>query len=126
VLTLATLSLVLPSFTSSEGGSEFSPEQLAFAAAASLALYALFVFVQIARHRDFFLPTEAGADADGEHHAQATRTEALTSLALLASTSPSDPRSRASASRSRRSPWRRSESTGRWSSAWARPRSCCW
>ena len=83
VLTLATLSLVLPTFTSSEGGSEFSPEQLAFAAVASLALYALFVFVQTARHRDFFLPTEEGADADGEHHAQATRTEALTSLALL-------------------------------------------
>ena len=38
------------------GGSEFSPEQLAFAAVASLALYALFVFVQTARHRDFFLP----------------------------------------------------------------------
>jgi Ca2+:H+ antiporter len=83
VLTLATLSLVLPTFTSSEGGSEFSPEQLAFAAVASLALYALFVFVQTARHRDFFLPTEEGADAEGEHHAQATRTEALTSLALL-------------------------------------------
>ena len=39
--------------------------------------------MQTARHRDFFLPTEEGADAGGEHHAQATRTEALTSLALL-------------------------------------------
>ena len=82
VLTLATLCLVLPTFTSSASPREFSPEQLAFAAVASLALYALFVFVQTARHRDFFVPPdEPGGDADV--HAQATTREALVSLGLL-------------------------------------------
>ncbi len=54
--TLATLSLVLPTFTTSHAGQEFSPGQLAFAAVASLGLYLLFVFTQTVRHRDFFLP----------------------------------------------------------------------
>jgi Ca2+:H+ antiporter len=56
VLTLATLCLVLPRFTTSTPGPVFSSVQLTFAAVASLALYALFVFVQNIRHRDYFLP----------------------------------------------------------------------
>ena len=44
--TLATLSLVLPTFTNSHPGNEFSPVQLTFAAVASLGLYLLFVFTQ--------------------------------------------------------------------------------
>lgn len=56
VLTLATMSLVLPNFTSSVSGPEFSGSQLTFAAVASLALYGLFVVTQTVRHRDFFLP----------------------------------------------------------------------
>ena len=61
VITLATLTLVLPTFTTTTPGPEFSGPQLAFAALASLALYAMFVFTQTVRHRDFFLPvTEDG------------------------------------------------------------------
>ncbi|MEH0982678.1 calcium:proton antiporter [Micromonospora sp. CPCC 205556] len=87
VATLATLSLVVPTFTTSRPGPEFSPAQLAFAAVASLALYGLFVLVQTGRHRDYFLPvTSDGSvvDADGDGHADPppTRT-ALVSLALL-------------------------------------------
>jgi Ca2+:H+ antiporter len=67
VATLATLSLVLPTFTTSQPGPEFSPAQLAFAAMASIALYALFVVVQTVRHRDYFLPR--GDRADPEEHA---------------------------------------------------------
>ncbi|WP_326593228.1 calcium:proton antiporter [Streptomyces sp. NBC_01294] len=58
VATLATLSLVLPTFTTSKPGPEFSTAQLAFAAVASLALYGLFIAVQTVRHRDYFLPVE--------------------------------------------------------------------
>jgi Ca2+:H+ antiporter len=83
VLTLATLSLVLPTFTESGGGQEFSSEQLAFAAVASLVLYGLFVFVQTARHRDFFLPSDGGGAEEGQHHAEATTREAWVSLVLL-------------------------------------------
>src|SRR5829696_5033235 len=68
VATLATLSLVLPTFTTSGPGAEFSASQLAFAAVASLALYGLFVVVQTVRHRDYFLPVGAAA-ADPDEHA---------------------------------------------------------
>jgi Ca2+:H+ antiporter len=61
VTTLATLSLVLPTFTASRPGPEFTPVQLAFAATASLTLYVMFVLTQTGRRRDFFLPlTSAG------------------------------------------------------------------
>jgi len=68
VITLATLSLVLPTFTTSASGPEFSGPQLAFAAVASLSLYALFVFVQNVRHRDYFLPSPSY----GRHSASPT------------------------------------------------------
>src|SRR3954467_9344696 len=78
VTTLATLSLVVPRFTSSRPSAEFSPSQLAFAAVVSIALYGLFVFVQTVRHRDYFLPDEAE-----EHAAPPSPRQALQSLALL-------------------------------------------
>ena len=43
VATLATLSLVLPNFTTSHPGPEFTAAQLTFAAIASLTLYVVFV-----------------------------------------------------------------------------------
>jgi Ca2+:H+ antiporter len=82
VATLATLSLALPAFTTTRAGPEFSPAQLAFAGVASLALYGLFVFVQTVRHRDYFLPVDAGADPD-EHAAPPTDQQTLASLGLL-------------------------------------------
>lgn len=83
VATLATLSLVLPTFTTSKPGPEFSPAQLAFAAVASLALYGLFVLVQTVRHPDDFLPVEVGA-ADGDEHIESPSVRtALAALALL-------------------------------------------
>ncbi|MGB0098804.1 MAG: ionic transporter y4hA, partial [Nocardioides sp.] len=63
VVALAGLTLVLPRFTTSASGPEFSGPQLAFAAVVSLVLYGLFVFTQTVRHRDFFLPVEAAPDA---------------------------------------------------------------
>ena len=61
---------MLPTFTSSAEGPEFTATQLAFAAIASLALYGLFVFVQTVRHRDYFLPVEEAA-GDEDHAAPA-------------------------------------------------------
>jgi len=85
VVSLSTLSLVLPTFTSSAQGPRFSPPQLAFAATASLLLYGLFVLTQTVRHRDFFLPvTPTGEVAPEEVHAQPpTARAAWTSLGLL-------------------------------------------
>lgn len=82
VCTLATLTLVLPTFTTSTPGPEFTTGQLAFAAVASISLYALFVLVQTVRHRDYFLPDEEDAPPE-VHAAPPTNREALTSLGLL-------------------------------------------
>ncbi|WP_410877319.1 calcium:proton antiporter [Nocardia sp. A7] len=85
VATLATLSLVLPTFTTSAPGPEFSSAQLTFAAVASLALYGLFVMVQTVRHPDDFLPVEDGGavdDGDTAGHAPSNRA-ALISLGML-------------------------------------------
>jgi Ca2+:H+ antiporter len=82
VITLATLSLVLPTFTTSEAGPEFSASQLAFAAVASLALYVLFLVVQTVRHRSHFLPEDDGEAVD-LHGPPPTRAAALRSFALL-------------------------------------------
>jgi Ca2+:H+ antiporter len=85
VTTLATLSLVLPTFTTSQPGPEFSPGQLAFAAIASLGLYVVFVFTQTVRHRDFFLPVaqEGVVDGEGEHAPPPNGRSTLISVALL-------------------------------------------
>ena len=90
VITLASLTLVLPRFTTSRPGPEFSGSQLAFAAIASLGLYVLFVFTQTVRHRDFFLPPSGSegrggpGDLDADGHADPpTSRAALVSLGLL-------------------------------------------
>jgi Ca2+:H+ antiporter len=87
VATLATLSLVLPTFTTSRPGPVFSPGQLAFAALASAALYVVFVLTQTVRHRDFFLPVGVDGDAegtaDGPHATPPSGRATLVSLVLL-------------------------------------------
>ncbi|MEU9143313.1 ionic transporter y4hA [Streptomyces sp. NPDC048349] len=88
VATLAVLSLVLPTFTTSKPGPEFSTAQLAFAAVASLALYGLFVAVQTVRHRDYFLPVDTEhrpgrPDVHDSHAAPPSARAALASLGLL-------------------------------------------
>ncbi|WP_327404890.1 ionic transporter y4hA [Streptomyces sp. NBC_01288] len=85
VATLATLSLVLPTFTTSKPGPEFSGAQLTFAALSSLALYGLFVATQTVRHRDYFLPvSHQGETITKDLHADApSASTALISLGLL-------------------------------------------
>ncbi|WP_433012447.1 calcium:proton antiporter [Kribbella sp. CA-294648] len=61
---LVTLSLVLPTFTTSTPGATFSGPQLAFAGVASLVMYGVFVFVQTIRHRDYFLPVVDTTEAE--------------------------------------------------------------
>ena len=83
VATLATLCLVVPTFTTSRPGAEFSGPQLAFAAVASLALYGLFVVVQTVRHRDYFLPVGPAAVDPDEHAPPPSHRDTLTSVGLL-------------------------------------------
>ena len=79
---MAALTLVLPTFTTTTPGGTYSESQLIFAAAASLSLWAAFVFVQTVRHRDYFLP--AADPANPEVHAEPpTARRAWASFALL-------------------------------------------
>jgi Ca2+:H+ antiporter len=85
VVALATLSLVLPTFTTSASGPRFSPAQLAFAAVSSLALWLMFVLTQTVRHRDFFLPVrdDEAPVAEAAHAVPPTNRAASASLGLL-------------------------------------------
>ncbi len=92
VVTLAGVCLVLPGFTVSEPGPNYTTAQLVFAAVASLTLYLAFVFTQTVRHRDFFVPVAADRfgrftgvlDEDGDGHADPpSRRETGLSMAML-------------------------------------------
>lgn len=81
---LAVLTLIVPALTTTTPGPSFTPLQLAFAGVMSLALYAVFVFVQTVRHRDYFLPvSNAGSDAYEQHATPPPLRIALISFALL-------------------------------------------
>jgi Ca2+:H+ antiporter len=47
--------LVLPNYTVATLGPHYSPVQLLLVGGVSLALYAIFIFIQTVRHRDYFL-----------------------------------------------------------------------
>src|SRR5687768_4692497 len=79
---LATLSLVLPTFTTTTPSGTYSGSQLAFAATASVTLWAVFVFVQTVRHRDYFLP-ERDPENPEVHAEPPTRRQSWASFGLL-------------------------------------------
>jgi Ca2+:H+ antiporter len=68
LIVMAALTLVLPVFTTSTPGGTYSGGQLAFLAVTSAALWAIFVFIQTVRHRDYFVP--AADSANPEAHAE--------------------------------------------------------
>ncbi len=66
LVALSTLTLVLPSVTTSTPGPTFSTIQLIFAAVVSLLIYLTYVAVQTVRHRDYFLPPPREDDTISE------------------------------------------------------------
>jgi Ca2+:H+ antiporter len=82
LIVMASLTLELPAFTPGTPTGAPSTAQLVFIAVASATLWAIFVFIQTVRHRDYFIP-RAGA-ADPEVHAEPpTLRQAWTSFGLL-------------------------------------------
>jgi Ca2+:H+ antiporter len=79
---MSTLSLVLPTYTTTTSSGTYSHTQLAFVAVTSAALWAAFVFVQTVRHRDYFLPGENSSNPDA-HAAPPTKRQAAASFGLL-------------------------------------------
>lgn len=67
VIALATITLILPRFTTSEEGGWMSNPMQAFVGVASLVIYGVFLAMQTTRHREFFAyhgHSERTADAD--------------------------------------------------------------
>jgi Ca2+:H+ antiporter len=82
LMVMATLTLVLPDFTTTTPAGTYSNSQLAFVAVTSVTLWAIFIFVQTVRHRDYFIPTADAADLD-MHAEPPTTPEAWASFGLL-------------------------------------------
>jgi Ca2+:H+ antiporter len=82
LIAMASLTLVLPDFTTSTPTGTYSNSQLAFVALSSAALWAIFIFVQTVRHRDYFIPVNDPAAPEKRAEPPTTR-EAWTSFGLL-------------------------------------------
>jgi Ca2+:H+ antiporter len=82
LIAMSALALVVPVFTTTTAGGTLSASQLVFVAAESATLWAIFVFIQTVRHRDYFIP--AANAANPEAHAEPpTVREAWASFGLL-------------------------------------------
>jgi Ca2+:H+ antiporter len=68
LIVMSALTLVVPAFTTTTPNGTLSASQLGFVALCSAVLWAIFIFIQTVRHRDYFMPS-AGAQ-DAEQHAE--------------------------------------------------------
>jgi Ca2+:H+ antiporter len=82
LIVMAVLTLVLPVFTTSTPAGTYNKSQLVFVAATSASLWAIFIFVQTVRHRDYFIPVANPSDPETHAHPP-TRGQAWSSFALL-------------------------------------------
>ena len=82
LIVMSTLTLVLPDFTTSTAAGTYSSSQLVFVALTSAALWAIFIFIQTVRHRDYFIPVTDPANPE-VHAAPPTTREAWVSFGLL-------------------------------------------
>ncbi len=82
LIVMATLTLVLPVYTTSAPAGTYNTPQLFFVAATSASLWAIFIFVQTVRHRDYFVPASNAADPEVHAEPPSAR-QAQASFALL-------------------------------------------
>ena len=64
LFTMATITLVLPNHTFTTPGPVYSGVQLEFVSVVTILLYAVFLYIQTSRHRDFFVREEPGLTED--------------------------------------------------------------
>jgi Ca2+:H+ antiporter len=79
LFTVATLTLILPNFTSTTPGPTYSKTQLEFVALTTIVLYCVFLYTQTFRHREYFI-SEA---KEGRHAGPVSRRMLAASTALL-------------------------------------------
>ena len=63
LFTMATITMVLPNHTLTSPGPVYSVGQLAFVSVVTILLYAVFLYTQTTRHRDYFVASAAGFSA---------------------------------------------------------------
>jgi Ca2+:H+ antiporter len=80
LMPLATLTLILPTWTTSAPGPVYTTSQLVFVSLVTIILYGVFLYVQTVRHRDYFLSDLGGAADD---HALPGRRQLWESVVLL-------------------------------------------
>jgi Ca2+:H+ antiporter len=83
---LATITLILPNYTLSTPGPVYSAAQLGFVSVVTILLYAVFLYTQTIRHRDYFVRDTPGLapDAPPLSAAMLSLSIALLLLSLLA------------------------------------------
>ena len=64
LIAIIVLTLILPNYTTSKDGGEYTTSQLIFVSIVSLILYGSFIMIQAVRHRDYFLPKESITNED--------------------------------------------------------------
>ena len=79
LVVLATITLILPNYTVATPGPIYSPAQLAFVSVVTIILYAVFLYIQTVRHRDYFIRDAA----DDDHAGAVTGRALLLSVVLL-------------------------------------------
>ncbi|TPM90917.1 ionic transporter y4hA [Mesorhizobium sp. B2-1-3A] len=82
--TLTTIVFILPAFVKAGASLQFSTVQVMGVGIVCLALYAIFVFVQTIKHRDYFMEV-ASAESDGNDHPHRVPSsrETVASIVLL-------------------------------------------
>lgn len=80
LIVLATITLVLPNYTQATPGPIYSSSQLIFVSVVTVVLYAVFLYTQTIRHRDYFI---IGRAQDGDDQTPASGKTILLSVVLL-------------------------------------------
>jgi Ca2+:H+ antiporter len=83
LIVLATITLILPNYTLTTPGPLYSAGQLAFVSIVTIILYAVFLYTQTIRHRDYFIVENDGGGDDAAH--ASSRTLILSAILLLVS-----------------------------------------
>jgi Ca2+:H+ antiporter len=84
LIVLATITLILPNYTLTTPGPLYSAAQLGFVSVVTIILYAVFLYIQTIRHRDYFI-IESGDGAGDDAGQTSSRALMLSVLLLLVS-----------------------------------------
>src|SRR3954451_5479993 len=80
LIVFATITLILPNTTATTPGPVYSEAQLGFVSVVTIILYAVFLYTQTIRHRDYFIIESDGGGGDAGHASNRTL---MLSMALL-------------------------------------------